>query len=102
MVLPKKKKEQVKSESESGEEKHYSTNVYDLRSKGLKRVYNYSLPPEKAVIVAYYQIEKHNFNTWEYDFSEEKLCYGKNHKAVCCGNMAAILRREDNEKTDKE
>ncbi|MBP3731042.1 MAG: hypothetical protein J6I40_06195 [Mailhella sp.] len=34
--------------------------------------YFYDLPPEKAVVAAYYQYEKHNWNTWEYDWSLAK------------------------------
>jgi len=31
-------------------------------------VYQYTLPPEKAVVSAYEQYEKKNFNTWDYDY----------------------------------
>ena len=45
--------------------------------------YFYDCPPEKAVVNAHYQYEKHNWNTWEYDYSlakETRLFWS-------CGNM---------------
>lgn len=50
--------------------------------------YIYTVPPEKAVVNAYYQYGKHNFNTWEYDYSLVKYANGR---TVYCGSFAARM-----------
>lgn len=41
------------------------TQVMNLRTGS---VYSYTLPPKKAVVAAFEQYEKKNFNIWNYDF----------------------------------
>ena len=60
------------------------TVVYQL---GTENKYIYTLPPEKAVVNAYYQYAKHNFNEWEYDYSQAR--YSVSAKTVYCGDFAA-------------
>ena len=59
------------------------TIVYQL---GTRDKYIYTVPPEQAVVDAYYQYEKKNFNTWEYDYS----LYSVTGRIVYCGDFAAI------------
>ena len=47
--------------------------------------YTYSVPPKKAVVNAYYQFGKHNYNTWEYDYSLVET----SGRTAYCGNFAA-------------
>jgi hypothetical protein len=61
------------------------TIVYQL---GTENKFIYTLPPEKAVVNAYYQYAKNNFNTWEYDYSLVKCANGR---TVYCGDFAARL-----------
>ena len=66
------------------------TKVIDLRDPS--REYYYTLPPEQAVVCAYYQYEKRNWNTWEYNF---KLALHSHYYGTAyCGNMAALGRRK--------
>ena len=65
------------------------TEVMDLRT-GHKTLY--SLPPEKAVVCAFEQVEKHNNNTWDYDYSQAVV--SKSGKTVCCGDFAAPMIQE--------
>ena len=60
------------------------TIVYQL---GTENKYIYMLPPEQAVVCAYYQYEKKNFSTWEYDYSMAR--YSVSAKTVYCGDFAA-------------
>ena len=60
------------------------TVVYQL---GTRSAYIYTVPPEKAVVNAYYQYGKHNFNTWEYDYSLVR--YSVTARTVYCGDFAA-------------
>lgn len=60
------------------------TIVYRL---GTRDKYIYTLPPEIAVVNAYYQYGKHNFNTWEYDYSLAR--YSVSAMTVYCGDFAA-------------
>lgn len=60
------------------------TVVYQL---GTRNEYIYTVPPEQAVVNAYYQYEKHNFNTWEYDYSLVR--YSFSAKTAYCGDFAA-------------
>ena len=60
------------------------TIVYQL---GTRNKYIYTLPPEIAVVNAYYQHEKNNYNTWEYDYSMAR--YSVSAKTVYCGDFAA-------------
>jgi len=48
----------------------------------------YSVPPEKAVVAAWYQANG-NFNTWEYDYSLAQ--YSESGKSVYCGDFAALV-----------
>ena len=43
----------------------------------------YSCSPEKAVVAAYEQQVKKNWNSWEYDLSQAKV--GRSGKTVYCG-----------------
>ena len=60
------------------------TVVYQL---GTRNKYIYTVPPEQAVVNAYYQYEKNNYNTWEYDYSMAR--YSFSTKTVYCGDFAA-------------
>ena len=60
------------------------TVVYQL---GTNNRYVYIVPPAKAVVNAYYQYAKNNFNTWEYDYSLVRYSFTK--KTVYCGDFAA-------------
>lgn len=60
------------------------TIVYQL---GTRKKYIYTLPPKIAVVCAYYQYGKHNYNTWEYDYSIAK--YSVSARTVYCGDFAA-------------
>ena len=60
------------------------TIVYQL---GTDNKYVYIVPPKIAVVNAYYQYGKHNFNTWEYDYSLVR--YSFSARTVYCGNFAA-------------
>ena len=60
------------------------TVVYQL---GTRSAYIYTVPPEKAVVCAYYQYVKNNFNTWEYDYSLAR--YSVSARTVYCGDFAA-------------
>ena len=60
------------------------TVVYQL---GTENKYIYTVPPAQAVVDAYYQYEKKNFNTWEYDYSLAR--YSVSAKTVYCGDFAA-------------
>ena len=73
-------------EFEVVEEKEMKTVVVNLDNGN---EYVYTVPPEKAVVNAYYQYGKHNFNTWEYDYSLVKRTGGR---TVYCGSFAAIRK----------
>ena len=60
------------------------TIVYDLNGH---RSLIYTVPPEQAVVDAYYQHEKNNYNTWEYDYSIVR--YSVSARIVYCGDFAA-------------
>lgn len=60
------------------------TVVYQL---GTNNEYIYTLPPKIAVVNAYYQYAKNNFNTWEYDYSLVR--YSVSARTVYCGDFAA-------------
>ena len=61
------------------------TVVYQL---GTENKYIYTLPPEIAVVNAYYQHENHNYNTWEYDYSRVRYSV-PTARTVYCGDFAA-------------
>lgn len=54
--------------------------------------YIYTVPPEKAVVNAYYQFGKHDFNAWEYDYSLVK--YTTSGRTVYCGNFTANVNKK--------
>ena len=60
------------------------TIVYQL---GTNNKYIYTVPPEQAVVAAYYQYGLTNYNTWEYDYSMAR--YSVSAKTVYCGDFAA-------------
>lgn len=60
------------------------TVVYQL---GTRNEYIYTVPPEQAVVAAYYQYSLNNYNTWEYDYSIVK--YSATAMTVYCGDFAA-------------
>ena len=60
------------------------TIVYQL---GTENKYIYTLPPEIAVVSAYYQYSKNNFNTQEYDYS--LMRYSVTARTVYCGDFVA-------------
>ena len=60
------------------------TVVYQL---GTRKEYVYMLPPEKAVVHAYYQVAKGNFNWWEYNY--ELVRYSVTARTVYCGDFVA-------------
>ena len=60
------------------------TIVYQL---GTNNKYIYTVPPEQAVVNAYYQYGLTNYNTWEYDYSMAR--YTVSAKTVYCGDFAA-------------
>ena len=59
---------------------------------GTDEKYVYSLPPEKAVVAAYLQIEKWNFNTWDYNYQHPLLRKGK--YGWHCGDFSAPFDKE--------
>ena len=65
------------------------TKVFRL---GTDEVYHYPLPPEQAVVAAYLQIEKRNFNTWNYDYQHPLLKKGKH--GWHCGDFSAPFAKE--------
>lgn len=60
------------------------TVVYQL---GTSNKFIYTVPPKQAVVDAYYQHEKKNFNIWEYDYSLVR--YSVSAMTVYCGDFAA-------------
>jgi hypothetical protein len=54
---------------------------------GTNNEYIYTVPPEIAVVNAYYQYGKHDYNTWEYDYSLVR--YSVSARTVYCGDFAA-------------
>ena len=54
---------------------------------GTENKYIYTLLPRIAVVNAYYQYAKNNFNTWEYDYSLVR--YSGSGRTVYCGDFAA-------------
>lgn len=60
------------------------TVVYQL---GTSNKFIYTVPPKQAVVDAYYQHEKNNYNTWEYDYSLVR--YSATAMTVYCGDFAA-------------
>ena len=60
------------------------TIVYQL---GTNNKYIYTVPPEQAVVNAYYQYALTNYNTWEYDYSLVR--YSATAMTVYCGDFAA-------------
>ena len=60
------------------------TIVYQL---GTRNKYIYAVPPEIAVVCAYYQYAKNNFNIWESDYSLVR--YSVSARTVYCGDFAA-------------
>lgn len=48
----------------------------------------YSVPPEKAVVNAWYQAQG-NFNTWEYDYPLAKK--SPSGQSVYCGDFVALV-----------
>ncbi len=65
-----------------------NTTVLDLETLA---EYNYSLPPEKAVIAAQRQFGKRDWNTWGYDFTKE-LKYLR--WTVCCGDRFSAIYKQ--------
>ena len=63
-----------------------------VHQKGTKNRYVYNLPPEEAVVDAYYQYAKHKFNTWEYDYSLAR--YSPSKKTVYCGDFSARVNQK--------
>ena len=60
------------------------TVVYQL---GTRNEYIYTVPPEQAVVDAYYQYALNNYNIWEYDYSLVR--YSATAMTVYCGDFAA-------------
>ena len=60
------------------------TIVYQL---GTENKYIYTVPPEQAVVCAYYQYGLNNYNTWKYDYSMAR--YSDTARTVYCGDFAA-------------
>lgn len=50
----------------------------------------YSLPPEKAVVSAYYRETLKNRNWWTYDWTLFRV--SKSGTTVSCGDFAAIIK----------
>jgi hypothetical protein len=50
------------------------TDVYDITTGDI--VATYSLPPDKAVVCAYYQLGLKNMNTWQYEYNAEVSKFG--------------------------
>lgn len=59
-----------------------NTTVYQL---GTRNEYIYTVPPEQAVVNAYYQYALNDYNTWEYDYSLVRY----SARTVYCGDFAA-------------
>lgn len=62
-----------------------------VHQRGTNNKYIYNLPPEIAVVDAYYQYAKKKFNTWEYDYSLVR--YSSTAKTVYCGDFSARVKR---------
>ena len=63
-----------------------------VHQRGTNNKYIYNLPPEIAVVDAYYQYEKKKFNTWEYDYSLVR--YSATAKTVYCGDFSARVKQK--------
>ena len=61
------------------------TVVYQL---GTENKYIYTLPPEIAVVNAYYQHPNHNYDTCEYDYPRARYSV-PTARTVYCGDFAA-------------
>lgn len=49
----------------------------------------YSLPPRQAVVAAFEQKIRHNYNIFTYDYSKAKI--SQSGKTVSCGDFCAIM-----------
>lgn len=69
-------------------EKRYSTMVVNL-STGEEQLF--SLPPEEAVVAAYEQ-DKGNYNTWRYPIADEHPNFVRGKRSVACGDFTALIK----------
>lgn len=61
-----------------------TTTVYQL---GTDLELTYSLPPERAVVCAYYQHQRHDYNTTAYDWTLAKAT--PSGRTIVCGDFVA-------------
>jgi hypothetical protein len=71
------------------------TTVFNLSTGDVKQ---YSLPPREAVIAAWEQ-EKRNYNTWDYGKSKAPLTIG--NKTIAAGDWCARLEATPEDEHDK-
>jgi hypothetical protein len=57
-----------------------------VRNLATGEEHTYTLPPEKAVVCAWYQ-EKNNWNTWDYDYENAPVIEDK--ETLTCGDWCA-------------
>lgn len=55
---------------------------------------SYSLPARRAVVAAWYQFEKKDFNTWGYDYENAPVVDGE--RTVACGDWCAMKEEDKN------
>lgn len=53
----------------------------------------YSLPPDKAVVAAYEQEVKHNFQTWDYSEPDKHPLFKRQGEWVTCGGFWAKVKK---------
>jgi hypothetical protein len=51
--------------------------------------FTYTLPPNRAVINAWYQHYLNNWNTWTYDYHDESLPLFVGERHISCGDFCA-------------
>lgn len=68
------------------------TTVRWTDSKGAKCEASYSLPPDEAVVAAYEQFQKKNFQTWMYQNPAEHPQFKRNGRTIRCGKFKAVTK----------
>jgi hypothetical protein len=61
----------------------------EVRNLSTDQVLHYTLPPEQAVVCAWYQ-GQNNWNTWDYDYENAPVVEGK--YTVACGDWCALKK----------
>jgi hypothetical protein len=58
---------------------------------GTDEEYWYSLPPDRAVVAAYEQYDRRNFEWWKYPKPEDHPAYRLNKRTHSCGDFTALV-----------